>query len=493
MAAVMPRILILAVVLAAGLPAVAQEPAPPPSSTSTQSEEQKSTDSAAAPEEKTEAATDPNAASEAQKEEQKKKKGALGRLKDHVKDHFSTGCVGAGTVGGCWGDEKDKKDQKQEPAAEKNPAPPRSSENTDPEFSSSRDTQIDLNPPGQERPVRKPARKDDDVQELQHYDPHAAEKDIEVGEYYLKTGNVKAALARFRSALYNKPNDATATFRLAQALEKAKQLAEARENYARYLKVLPKGEFAAECQKALERIPAPAESAAMAPGPSVKAGGSDSSGLPAEEEPADRRKRTKGWCQRGFVVVCEPVGPGGEKSSSSLTQPVQEKPRDSEELFQQAEALRKSGELEGARYLYDVYLYFFPKGARVREVERGLAMVKPHLAMRSYDPRSEHALSEIDAGDTYMERRNFQNAINHYKHALELQPDNTVALFRLAQAFEANGNLGNARELYSEYLRLRPNGRYTDACRQAMQRLGPAQTAEATPTSAPAETPPSKR
>ncbi len=268
MTAVIPRVLILAVMLAAGLPAVAQDPAPnpPPSSTNSSTTEQQPADAPAPSEEnaKTDQATDPNAPSDAKKEEQKKKKGALGRLKDHVKDHFSTGCVGAGTAGGCWGDGKDKKGEQQAPA-EKNPAPPRSSGEGDPEFSSSRDTQIDLNPPGQERPVRKP-KPDDDVQELRHYDPHAAEKDIEVGEYYLKTGNLEAALARFRSALDNKPNDALATFRLAQALEKAKQLAEARENYQKYLQILPKGEFAAECQKALERLPAPpAETAEAAP------------------------------------------------------------------------------------------------------------------------------------------------------------------------------------------------------------------------------------
>lgn len=271
MTAVMPRVLILAVVLSAGLPAVAQDPAPnpPPPSTASSTPEQKPADPPSSTEENARAdqATDPNAPSDAKKaEEQKKKKGALGRLKDHVKDHFSDGCVGAGTVGGCWGDGKDKKSEPQAPSAEKNPAPPRSSDGDDPEFSSSRDTQIDLNPPGQERPVRKPAKKDDDVQELSHFDPHAAEKDIEVGEYYLKAGNVKAAVARFRSALYNKPNDALATFRLAQALEKAKQVREAREYYQKYLKLLPKGEFAAEAQKALDRLPAPpAETAEVSP------------------------------------------------------------------------------------------------------------------------------------------------------------------------------------------------------------------------------------
>jgi TolA-binding protein len=261
MNAAMVRALILAVLLAGGFPTVAQVPAsdPPPSSTTSEPKPPDPQPSAEPTEQQEE-------------KEKEKKKGALGRLKDHVKDHFSTGCVGAGTLGGCWGGgdkekgEKEKKDGPQEQGPDKNPAPPRSAENGDPEISSSRETQIDLSPPGQEKKQPQRRKPSDDVQELQHYDPHAAEKDVEVGEYYLKRGNLKAALARFRSALHNKPNDALATFRLAQALEKAAQFDEAREHYERYLQILPKGEFAADCAAALQRLPAPAaESAEAAP------------------------------------------------------------------------------------------------------------------------------------------------------------------------------------------------------------------------------------
>ncbi len=267
----MSRALMLAILLAAGFPAAGQVPAsdPPPSSTAS---EQKPQDAAPPSAQKEQDAQ----SQEKAKEEEKKKKGALGRLKDHVKDHFSTGCVGASTLGGCWGDGKDKKDKQdgqQEPGPDKNPAPPRSAENGDPDVSSSRNTQIDLSPPGQERLGRSKPKPSDDVQELQHYDPHAAEKDIEVGEYYLKSGNLKGALARFRSALYNKPNDAVATFRLAQALEKAGQLTEARGNYERYLQILPKGEFATQSTAALQRLP--------------KSDAGDEDGAPSTSAPAE--------------------------------------------------------------------------------------------------------------------------------------------------------------------------------------------------------------
>jgi len=136
MAEAMLRVLILAVVLAAGLPAVAQTPAsdPPPFSTATSNSEQApSQDNAQAAQ-----TAQPSTPEEPKKDE--KKKGKLSRLKDHVKDHFSDGCVGAGTAGGCWGDDKGKKDGKQE-SAEKNPPPPRSDEG-DPEFSSSRESRL---------------------------------------------------------------------------------------------------------------------------------------------------------------------------------------------------------------------------------------------------------------------------------------------------------------------------------------------------------------
>src|SRR5258708_29498523 len=43
-----------------------------------------------------------------------------------------------------------------------------------------------------------------DVQELLPYDPHKAAKDVEVGEYYLKHKNYRAALERFNHALLYK-------------------------------------------------------------------------------------------------------------------------------------------------------------------------------------------------------------------------------------------------------------------------------------------------
>ena len=80
-------------------------------------------------------------------------------------------------------------------------------------------------------------------------------KDIDVGDFYLtQKKNYKGAELRFRDALEHKPNDPTATFRLAQSLEGLRQADEARDDYAAYLKLAPNGLFVDQAKKALERL-----------------------------------------------------------------------------------------------------------------------------------------------------------------------------------------------------------------------------------------------
>jgi len=132
------------------------------------------------------------------------------------------------------------------------------------EESSSKDTRIDLSPPKDDQknhPMSGAAISDaeeaaSDVQELRPWDPHKAAKDVEVGDFYFKRKNYRAALERYREALVYKPNDAIANFRLAECQEKVGNPAEAVTHYGEYLKILPHGPFAADAQKALERLKA---------------------------------------------------------------------------------------------------------------------------------------------------------------------------------------------------------------------------------------------
>lgn len=133
--------------------------------------------------------------------------------------------------------------------------------------SSSRDTRIDLSAPAndaKDHPFSAAAVSDateddsapdsSDVQEMHPWDPHKALKDIEVGDFYFKRKNYKAAMSRYREALVFKDNDAIANFRLAQCLEKFNKLDEARQHYQQYLKILPHGPLSEDAHKALARL-----------------------------------------------------------------------------------------------------------------------------------------------------------------------------------------------------------------------------------------------
>ena len=137
------------------------------------------------------------------------------------------------------------------------------------EESSSHDTRIDISPPkddAKSHPASKAAVADLDVtedpdnpdtsgvQEFHPWNPMKALKDIEVGDYYFKRKNYKAALDRYKEALYYKDNDAIANFRLAVCQEKLGDKADARKYYEQYLKILPDGPFAKDAHASLDRL-----------------------------------------------------------------------------------------------------------------------------------------------------------------------------------------------------------------------------------------------
>lgn len=133
------------------------------------------------------------------------------------------------------------------------------------ETSSSKDTRIDLNPPADDAKrhpdsgaaiVDAGTDHDADVSEMSPWDPHKAAKDVEVGDFYYRRKNYRAALNRYKEALVYKPNDAEATYRLAECQDKTGDSREAATNYQAYLKILPHGPFAEDAHKALDRLSA---------------------------------------------------------------------------------------------------------------------------------------------------------------------------------------------------------------------------------------------
>ena len=139
----------------------------------------------------------------------------------------------------------------------------------DSEESSSRETRIDTSPPPDDE-KNHPGSKTEleelgipdipdnpepsDVQEFHPWNPMKAMKDVEVGNYYFRRKNYKAALDRYKEALYYKDGDAIASYRLAVCQEKVGDKEEAKKYYAQYLKVLPEGPLAKDAQASLDRL-----------------------------------------------------------------------------------------------------------------------------------------------------------------------------------------------------------------------------------------------
>ncbi len=140
------------------------------------------------------------------------------------------------------------------------------SESRQAEESSSHATRIDLSPPkddAKNHPGSAAAVAGLDgsenadtsgVQEFHPWNPLKAKKDLDVGDFYFRRKNYRAALDRYKEALYYKDGDAIANFRLAECQEKLGDKAEARKYYAQYLKILPEGPLAKDAHSSLDRL-----------------------------------------------------------------------------------------------------------------------------------------------------------------------------------------------------------------------------------------------
>jgi tetratricopeptide (TPR) repeat protein len=130
---------------------------------------------------------------------------------------------------------------------------------------SSFDTRIDLTPPRDDvksHPSSASAvsglvsddSNDTGIQEFHPWNPMKAQKDVEVGDFYFRRKNYKAALERYKEALYYQNNYAIASYRLAVCEEKMGDGAEAARNYQQYLNILPEGPLAKDAHASLNRL-----------------------------------------------------------------------------------------------------------------------------------------------------------------------------------------------------------------------------------------------
>jgi len=86
------------------------------------------------------------------------------------------------------------------------------------------------------------------------FNPLKAEKNLEVGKYYLKKGNWDAAIDRLKDAIRYKSNFAEPHRLLGEAYEKKGNLKEAVAFYEKYLTILPGAEDADKVRKRVDKL-----------------------------------------------------------------------------------------------------------------------------------------------------------------------------------------------------------------------------------------------
>jgi tetratricopeptide (TPR) repeat protein len=214
--------------------------------------------------------------------------------------------------------------------------------------SSSRDSQVDFS--GDSRPsLPAPSGNEVDEKTFRPWDPHRAAKDIEVGEYYLKLKNYRAALERFNDALLYKPNDAEGTFDLAVTQEKLDLFAKARQNYSKYLEILPAGPKAKESQEALKRL----ESQLVA--------------ASAQDEPA---KKSADDIEAGETYLARNSYDAARERFEEALRLTPDNPKACFRLAQSLQGLQRP---EPARLYYQKYLDLDPHGPYAADARKAIA------------------------------------------------------------------------------------------------------------------------
>lgn len=201
------------------------------------------------------------------------------------------------------------------------------------------------------RPKDEPAPAEADESEFKSWDPHKAAKDVEVGNYYLKLKNYRAALERFNHALTYKADDAEATFGLAITQEKLGLLSLASRNYNKYLELLPNGPKSKEAKEAIERL----EPKEVLLKPAVA--------------PADTAK-----------AIAHDIDVGETYLSANSYDAARERFEDALRLnpenplacFRLAQSLQGMQRLDPARMYYRKYLELEPKGKFARNAKKAI-------------------------------------------------------------------------------------------------------------------------
>jgi tetratricopeptide (TPR) repeat protein len=116
-------------------------------------------------------------------------------------------------------------------------------------------------PPAPAEPDKKRGKKDrppdtkvQSAADQPTWDPLRAEKDLEVGQYYMRKGDLDAAIDRFQDATTAKPGYAIPFKYLGEAQEKKGLKKQAIKSYRRYLDLYPHAEDKDKIQKKIDKL-----------------------------------------------------------------------------------------------------------------------------------------------------------------------------------------------------------------------------------------------
>jgi tetratricopeptide (TPR) repeat protein len=89
--------------------------------------------------------------------------------------------------------------------------------------------------------------------------------------------------------------------------------------------------------------------------------------------------------------------------------------------------------------------------------------------MHPWDPHK--AAKDVEIGDFYFKRKNYQAAESRYREALLYKDNDAVATYRLAVCLEKLEQTDEAREEYESYLKILPSGPDAEHAKKAIERL----------------------
>jgi tetratricopeptide (TPR) repeat protein len=131
------------------------------------------------------------------------------------------------------------------------PAPPLRAQEPAPESSSK---PADSPKPKKPDKKQKPDSATQNAPDQPAWDPLRAEKDLEVGQYYMRRGDVDAAIDRFQDATTAKPGYAVPFRYLGEAQEKKGLKKQAIASYSRYLELYPHAEDGDKIRKKIDKL-----------------------------------------------------------------------------------------------------------------------------------------------------------------------------------------------------------------------------------------------